>query len=228
MRRFLVVALFVASSAHAARPLTTDGADALDDKACQLEAWVDRSRVDTAAWLAPACNFGWGIEWGAGLSRQWADGTSRFAEAYFQAKSAWGTLREGGWSIGVVGGVIRRPSETNASGWENPYALLLFSIALGSPQTMAHANVGWRGNLGEQRDETLWGVAGEHTIAKLTLLAESFGSDRGKPFFRVGGRYAAIKDVLDLDLSFVTRAGASRSERIISIGFHGQADRFLP
>ena len=229
MQRLALVLLLAISTAHAARPLTTDDADALDDKACQLEAWVDRSRSQTLAWLAPACNFGLGIEWEVGLSRQWSEGASRFPETYFQAKSAWGTLRDGGWSVGVVGGVIRRPGEATASGWENPYALLLFSTAAGSAATLLHANVGWSRNRAEDRDSALWGVAIEHTVpVNLTLLAESFGSDRGKPFFRVGGRYSAIKDMLDLDLSFVTRSGAPRSERLISIGFHAQADRILP
>ena len=75
-----------------------------------------------------------------------------------------------------------------------------------------------RGNKLEGRSSTLWGVAVERPVhAAFTVLAESFGDDRGNPFFRVGGRYAAIKDRLDFDLSFVTRSGdRSTSARLRS------------
>jgi len=214
-------------AALAARPLTTEDADTLDDKSCQVEAWIDRSRVETQGWMVPACNFGLGIEWQLGFSRSWSDGSSRFPEAYFQGKSAWGTLREGGWSVGVVGGVVKRTAE--GTGWENPFALGIVSWAMGEATTNIHVNLGWTRSKLEGRHSTLWGVAVERPVsAALTLLAESFGEDRGNPFFRIGGRYSAIKDKLDFDLSFVTRAGGTKADRLISLGLHAQADRILP
>jgi hypothetical protein len=225
----VAVACLLPLAAFAGRPLSTEDADSLDDKACQVEAWIDRSRVETQAWMVPACNFGLGIEWQFGFSRSWSEGTSRFPEAYVQGKSVWGTLREGGWGVGVVGGVVRRANEPEASGWENPYAIAIFSSAVGTAGTNVHLNLGWARDAAQKQNSTLWAAAVEHPLpAGVTLLAESFGNDRDKPFFRVGGRYAAIKDRLDLDLSFVTRSGGNKSDRFISLGLHAQADRFLP
>jgi hypothetical protein len=221
------MAAFAPILALAGRPLTTEDADTLDDKACQVEAWVDHSRVETQAWMVPACNFGLGVEWQAGFSRAWSDGASRFPEAYVQAKSAWGTLGEGGWSVGLVGGVVRRTEER--TGWENPYALGVVSWAVGESPTRIHLNAGWSRNKLEGRNAFPWGAAIERPVSRaLTLLAESFGENHGKPFFRMGGRYAAIENRLDFDLSVVTRSGANRSDRFISLGFHAQADRILP
>jgi len=222
----LAIACLMPLAAFAGRPLSTEDADTLDDKACQVEAWVDRSSVETQGWMVPACNFGLGIEWQLGFSRSWSDGSSRFPEAYVQGKSAWGTLRDGGWSVGVVGGVVRRTEE--GTGWENPYALGILSWAVGESPTHFHANLGWTRNKLEARNSTLWSIAVERPVSTaFTVLAESFGDDRGNPFFRVGGRYAAIKDRLDFDLSFVTRSGGNKSDRFVSLGLHAQADRIL-
>src|SRR6185436_6914070 len=65
----LLAALLAATSAFAARPLTTDDAAILDDKQCQIEAWVDRGRDASVGWFVPSCNFGGGVEWQIGLSR---------------------------------------------------------------------------------------------------------------------------------------------------------------
>src|SRR5215470_8794978 len=93
------VLCLAATATHAGRPLSTEDADTLDDKACQVEAWIDRSSVETQGWFVPACNFGLGIEWQLGFSNSWSAGTSSFPGGYFQGKAAWGTLRDGGWSV---------------------------------------------------------------------------------------------------------------------------------
>jgi hypothetical protein len=41
--------------AHAARPMITDDARVVDEKACQLESWVRRNR-DTTEYSLPACS----------------------------------------------------------------------------------------------------------------------------------------------------------------------------
>ena len=179
--------------------------------------------------MAPACNFGFGIEWQAGFGRLDFEGLSRFAESYLQAKTAWGTLSEGGWSAGLVAGVTRRKLDVADHKWDNPYVTIPFSVRLDEALTIVHVNVGWARERALGRDFTTWGLAAERTLAsQLTLLAEVFGVDRASPFWRIGARYPAIKDRLDLDLSVVTRSGGSRSDRLVSIGFHAQTPPFLP
>ena len=60
--RWLVIGLAMPGVVHAGRPLSTDDATILGPKDCQLETWVDRSRVATDFWAAPACNFGGNFE----------------------------------------------------------------------------------------------------------------------------------------------------------------------
>ena len=226
-----VVAAFLLAGlslpAIAARPLATEDASVLEGKRCQLESWIDRSRVETQTWFVPACNFGANVEWQAGFARGHAEGASRFAEAYAQAKSAWGSLEGDGFAFGAVAGVIRRPMAETARGWENPYLIALFSRKLGS--TFVHVNAGWSRDRDERKDSATWGVALESSVSgAITLLGEAYGADREKPFLRAGIRYTAIAGLLDLDASIVSRPGGDRSDRLISIGFLVQTGRFLP
>jgi len=95
-RPLAIIAFALASlAAHAGRPLSTEDAATLEDKACQVEAWIDRSRVETRAWAVPACNFGWGIEWQAGFARTRAEGHSEFSESYLQGKKVLGAIAGG-------------------------------------------------------------------------------------------------------------------------------------
>jgi hypothetical protein len=228
MLRFaLGVAIAFPLQALAGRPLTTEDAAVLEDKACQLEAWVDPARDATVGWLVPACNFGLGIEWQVGFAREWSDGSSRLPEAYAQAK---GLFREASeqspWSAGWVAGVTRRPQNEEHRGWDNPYVLLPVSWSVGSFNF--HLQPGWARDREAKRDVTLWGAAIEHTTKPLDLVAEVFGQNSEKPFVRVGLRYTPIREYLDLDISYVTRPGGTREERIVSVGFVWYGPPILP
>ena len=228
--RRVVFALLVAAAlpAFAGRPLTTEDASVLEDKACQVEAWVDRSREATQGWLVPACNFGANIEWQAGFARTREAGSSRFSEAYFQAKTFWRPAEDAPWAIGLVTGVARKQRETHR-GWENPYVIVPVSVTSASSATTFHFNVGWSHDRDGSRNATLWGVAAETALSpRLTLVAEAFGENAARAFVRAGGRFSVIKDRLDADLTVVTRPGGTRAERYVSLGLFWQAGRFLP
>lgn len=227
MRLAAAVLVCAALPALGARPLTTEDASILEDKQCQLEAWLDFGHDATQGWLVPGCNFGMNIEWQVGVARTHAHGESRFSDAYAQAKSAW-KLGEGPWSLGAVAGVVRRGPESRVHRWDNPYLLALASHDFGGV-VLVHGNVGWSRERETGRDGTPWGVALEAVVhPRATLLAEAFGVNRAHPFLRAGVRHAAIPDKLDLDLSFVTRAGGGRSDRLVSVGFNYQAGRLIP
>jgi len=228
-RRIVTAVLLAASMpAFAGRPLTTEDASIQEDKACQVETWIDHSREATQGWFVPACNFGANIEWQAGFARTREDGSSRFSEAYFQAKTLWRPSEEAPWAVGLVAGVARKQRETHR-GWENPYVTVPLSVTLESSATTLHFNVGWSQDRADGRNATTWGVAAEQAVSpRLTLLTEAFGENATRPFIRAGGRYSVIKDRLDADLTVVTRPGGTRAERFISLGLFWQTGRFLP
>ena len=206
----------LAGPVFAGRPLTTEDAAVLDDNACQLEAWIDRSRDATTGWLVPACNFGGGIEWQVGGARK--DGAGKFSEAYAQAK---GLLRESRddspWSVGVVLGVVR----------ENPYALLPLTFTSGD--FTWHVQPGWARDRERRRNTTPWGVAGEYAVTPcLSIVAEAFGENSERPYFRAGARWSVVRDRLDLDFTLVTRPGGTREDRLASLGLTWSIGKLIP
>ena len=226
MRLAAAIVALAALPAFAARPLTTEDASILEDKDCQLEAWLDFAHGATQGWLVPACNFGAHVEWQVGVARTHAHGESRFSDAYAQAKTAW-RMGEGPWSLGGVAGVVRRGLDARVQRWDNPYLLAIATGEFGA--LSAHGNIGWSRDRETERDATPWGVAVEYAAhPRATLLAEAFGLNRERPFLRAGLRHAAIEKRLDLDVSVVTRAHGARSERLLSIGLLYQAPRLIP
>ena len=220
--------LFVALPVLAGRPLTTDDAAVVEDKVCQVEAWVDRGRDATTGWLVPACNFGRGIEWQVGFARTRADGESAHSEAYAQAKRLLREMRDDSpWGVGLVVGVTRRPLNERERGWQHPYVLLPVTYAAG-PITL-HVQPGWARDRERGRHLAVWGIAGEYASSeRFALLAEAFGENADKPFLRAGGRYIAIKDRLELDVTYVTRPGGARGDRYVSLGLAWFTGAFLP
>jgi hypothetical protein len=221
----LLFAACVALPAYGGRPLSTEDAAVLEEGRCQVEAWIDRGRDESVGWFVPACNAGANIEWQAGGARTRADGVHRFTEAYAQAKTVF-TPPDAAWGVGLVAGVTRRPLQEAHRGWVNTYVIVPVSIAIGD--AALHLNAGWARYRHEDRNVTLWGVAGELPAGEgLTLVAEAFGENSQRPFLRAGGRWAVVKEVLDLDLTVVAKPGGTRDERFVYLGVFWQSDRFL-
>lgn len=219
--------LLLALPAFAGRPFTTEDASVLEDKACQVEAWVNHGREATTGWLVPACNFGRGIQWQVGAARTRAEGRSMFSEAYVQAKTVFPGAEDSPWKAGLVLGAIRRPLQPEHSGWDNP--LVIVPISYFGDGVAIHVNAGSLRDRAESRNLTLWGIAAEANASeRWTLLGEVFGENAARPFVRVGARFAAIKDHLDVDVSAVTRPGGTREERFVSLGVTWLTGRILP
>ncbi len=226
--RFLLV--LVALPAQAGRPLTTDDAAILDAKHCQVESWIDRAHGATTGWLVPSCNFGLDTELQLGIARTRAGGGTRHSEAYFQAKTLLRTMTDTEpWGVGLVVGVTKRPLNERHHGWQNPYVLVPFTQEIRDTPLTFHANGGWARDREARRDLTLWGAGLEARMSEgITLLTEAYGQNAEKPFLRIGGRWSAIKDRLDVDLSWVTRPGGSSNERLVSVGVTWQSGALLP
>jgi hypothetical protein len=236
MRHVLLAAALLAlvppGAARAGRPLTTEDATTLAERACQLEAWVDRDGDGNAlGFAAPACTR-FGVEWQVGAARAWPDaGRNRTVATYAQAKHAFRSIDEGDWGVGITLGLTRALDREVKNDWGDPYVIVPLSLGFGddpATRTLVHLNLGTTRNRAEARDLTLWGVAIEKPVTeKLTLLAEGFGENSRKPFFRAGGRYA-VAGGFDLDLTFVTRSGGERADRYVSLGLHWETEPFLP
>ncbi len=230
MKRTAAALLLAVASAfvHAGRPLTTDDASVLQDKACQLEAWIDRGREATQSWLVPACNFGGGIEWQAGFARSREMQRSFFSGAYVQAKVVLQPIDASTWGYGLVAGVSRFPAQAAHRRYENPYLIVPITTKIGEA-THLHLNAGWSRDRLARRDATLWAAAVETPLSpRIDAVAEAFGTNREKPFLRAGGRFVVIPNRLDLDLTVVTRPGGTRAERYVSLGLFWQIENFLP
>lgn len=225
------ILLFVAAlPAHAGRPLTTDDAAIVDAKSCQVESWVDRGSDATTGWFIPSCNFGLGTEVQVGFARTREGGKARFSGTYIQAKTLLREMTEQEpWGVGLVAGVTRRPLNETHRGWHNPYVLVPFTQLICNTPLTFHANVGWAREREARRDVTLWGAAIEAQASeRLTLLAEAYGQNSEKPFVRIGGRWSAINDRLDVDLTWVTRPGGPSNERFVSLGVTWYSGALLP
>ena len=219
LRMALMPVLLAPCLASAGRPLTTEDAAALEHGRCQLESWIDRSRDSRTGWLVPACNFGGGIEWQAGAARTREAGAGRFSEAYVQAKRTFFEVEEDRSNIGLgfVAGVARSPLNERHRGWSNPYVTVPLTFATST--ALFHVNAGWSRDKKARRDATTWGIAAELPSGRWTAVAEAFGENSSRPSLRVGARWSALPDILDLDLTWVTTPGQGAAGRYISLGF---------
>jgi hypothetical protein len=224
-----VAVLSLASlAAHAGRPLTTDDAPVVEDRACQIESWVDHNSAMTTGWMAPACNFGWDTEWAFGLARtrdNLAD--AGYSQSNVQVKKLLVNPSEGGWGYAIEGGLNRFPHKPSLRTSDDPYAT---AVADWMPNTvdLLHLNIGWMRDRVHKIDSTFWGVAGEHQFNDIwTIVGEVYGDDRTRPMMRLGTTYNVTK-TFSFDVSYVIRPGGTSAERFISVGLAWQSVPFLP
>lgn len=227
----LLAACLLPAAALAGRPLSTEDASTLDDRACQLEAWLDRTRGNASDLsLAPACAT-LGVEWQAGATRTHQGGRSATTAIFVQGKHAFLSVDDGAWGIGVVAGVARAPQREEKNGWGDPFLIVPASFGIGDDKetrALLHLNVGTARERDARRNVTLWGVAVEKPVTpRLTLVAEAFGENAAKPFVRAGFRYGLLEG-LDVDFTWVARPAGVREEHYWSAGLHWEMGRLLP
>ena len=218
----------VACSAWGGRPLSVEDAAIVEDHGCQVEAWIDRSTEASTGWIVPACNFFWNTEWQAGFARS-REGETRFSDAYLQGKTLWReATSETGWGFATVFGLTRKPLNEVHRGFDNPYALAVWTLSIGEAPLLVHGNLGWSRDRESSRDATTWGVAAESPVSnQFALLGEVFGENTQKTYWRVGTRWTAIPNHLDFDLSYLSRSGSRPFERFVSIGLAWQTGRLV-
>ena len=229
--KILLTALLALSlPALAGRPLSTEDANSLDDGQCQLEAWANRTLSNTTEMVAvPACAF---LKVEAQLGTGWVreNGETKLAAQFFQVKHAFRKVDDGAWGIAFVAGIARDRTRETYGNWGDPYFIVPFSFGIGEDKdsrAVVHLNLGTTRNREEARNLTLWGIAAEKPVTeRLTLVGEVYGENTRDPFYRAGGRFTVIPEMLDVDLTYVGRSGGSKEDRLWSIGFHLEGDVF--
>lgn len=211
--------------AHAGRPLVVDDATIADAKQCQLESWLQKNRHSTEYWVLPACNFTGNLELALGGARI-TGGEHTQTTAVMQGKTLFRPLEMNDWGVGLVFGNQFNPDK---SALGDVYASVPLSFSFKDDRVLLHANLGWLHEKEMRRDAMTWGVATEIQLAERTSFsAETYGQNRGKPFFQLGVRYQLIPDRMQLDASYGNRFGSGSDQRFFSIGFVLFFDAILP
>jgi hypothetical protein len=217
--------LFGTPRAHAGRPMITDDARILDPKACQLEGWVRSTRDSTQYWLVPACNplgpfelaFGGALTHGDGAGTAFTDNT-------VQLKAVMKPLEANGWGWGFAVGTDRQLHRQAVNGWPgDAYLNFPVSFSLRDDAIVVHVNGGVVHRRDLHRDFATWALGSEIGIRDdFYFLPETYGNDRGRPFYQLGFRYWLVKDRLDIDGTVGNRLSGDTTERSFTIGFHAQ------
>jgi len=221
----LLFMLCMAAMAHAGRPLMVDDATITGAKQCQVESWLQNNRNSTEYWVLPACNFTGNLELALGGAHI-SSAAQTQTLAVMQGKTLFRPLEMNDWGVGLVFGNQFNPDK-NAVG--DLYASVPLSFSFKDDRVLLHFNLGWLRVKATERNAMTWGVATEIQLAERTSVsAETYGENRGKPFFQLGVRYQLIPDRMQLDASYGNRFGRSSDQRFFSIGFVLFSDAILP
>ncbi len=228
--RAALLLLFVPVAAHAARPMVTDDARIVDAKACQVESWLKFNPDSTEAWALPACNPTGNLELTFGGARTRDGAETGFTDEVVQAKTLFRALKDD-WGLGLAVGTVRHPHREQASGWPgDPYFYFPLSInVLGGEKWVVHFNAGVTRHRDEGRNIATWGFGNEVQVdPRLFVIAETFASDRGRPFYQGGVRYWIVKDHVQMDATYGNRFVTDGRERSVSVGLRLIGAPFLP
>src|SRR5690349_1163751 len=194
--------------ALAARPMVTDDARVVDPKACQVESWMKFNRGSTEYWALPACNpFGF-FELTYGGARIHDDSAgSAFTDNILQVKTIARPLEANGWGWGIAAGTDRHLHREGANGWPGDwYMYVPVSASFRDDGIVMHLNAGVTRHRDLDRSIVTWGLGSEIKLRDdLFFIPESFGNDRGRPFYQLGLRYWIVKDRLQTDATFGNR-----------------------
>ena len=218
LRHFLpfLALLAVLPAAQAARPLITDDARLTDPQACQMESWVHFHRQRTEFWALPACNPGGNFELTLGGAFSRANGQSDSGAILIQGKTLFKTLETNGFGIGVAAGYATQPGNGQSG---SPYFYVPASFSFADDRFVLHTNLGAVREREGRQTRLTWGIGSEtQTTDRLYIIAETYGQDKGSPFYQMGLRYWIVPNHVQIDTTFGSQIGNIHDERWASIG----------
>ncbi len=231
MTRTILLCLLALYSvqAWAARPFVTDDARLTTAGSCQLESWVRIYPGSHEAWALPACNPGGNLEFTMGGGRARDDGATAVNDYVFQVKTLFRPLETNDWGWGLGAGTVRHPEITpgpNLLG--NTYAYLPLSASFNNDQLVLHANLGWLRDRASGKDNMTWGMGAEfQTFPRFLAIAEIFGDNRHDPYWQVGGRFAIIPNLAQIDATVGQQFSGPTGGRWVSVGLRLTPERLF-
>jgi hypothetical protein len=212
----LLILLAIVPAAHAARPMTTDDARLTDAGACQVESWAHLHGSQHEFWALPACNPGGNFELTLGGALAYTDGHQESGALVIQGKTLIKPLETNGYGIGFAGGYATQPGSAHTG---NPYFYVPVSFSLADDRVVIHTNLGYTRERENQENRLTWGVGTEMQISTQSyLIAETYGQDKGNPFFQVGIRHWIVPNHVQIDTTYGSRFGAISEQHWFSIG----------
>ncbi len=223
-------AVLCVNQAYAARPMSTDDANIVDAKSCQLEAWAKSTHTSFERWAMPGCNFGGELEWTLGGNAQTEDAVGKTQFWVGQVKKRWLPVGENSVGISTTLGVMStRPGTVDRPTDKDYYLNVPVTVPLGQDR-FVHFNAGWvqHQNLGVSR--ATWGVGGELPLStKVIAIAETFGEqDTGRPRYQVGLRVWAVPQRVQIDTTYGNQMGQPEHLRWFTVGVRLLSPAFLP
>jgi len=207
--------------------MMTDDARITDGKACQLESWARRNRDSAEYWALPACNFTGNLELTVGGALTQDDAGAHASDAVVQGKTLLRPLETNGWGMAMSFGMDRHP-DMGRSG-RDWYVNALNSFSLRDDRFIIHTNIGWLREQQSRNDRLAWGLGSEtRLVAQTWLIAESFGQNRGAPYYQVGLRHWLWVDRVQIDMTYGNRMGSRSGEQWFSVGLRLLSLPFLP
>lgn len=202
--------------AHAARPMITDDARLTDAGACQVETWTHLHGDQREWWALPACNPGGNFELTMGGALAWNKGQQESGATVIQGKTLFKPLETNGYGIGLAVGYASQPGNSHAS---NPYFYVPASFSLADDRLVIHTNLGYTREREHKENRLTWGLGSELQVLPHTyLIAESYGQDKGNPFFQVGIRHWIVPNHVQIDTTYGNQFGHIGEQRWFSIG----------
>jgi len=231
MQKVLAVSLILfTSSSYAARPMLTDDARVTDAKSCQMETWVRDNKNSTEFWALPACNFTGNLELTIGAAKSHDSNGTKTTDSVYQAKTLLRKLATNDWGYGLVVGNVRHPAiNAQSNGIGDFYAYVPSSISFFDDKFVLHTNLGVLHSKQEKNTNLTWGVGSETRLTdKSYLIAETFGQNKGNPYYQVGIRYWLVANHVQIDTTYGDRMTNASDERWFSVGLRLLSTAFLP
>ena len=211
----------------AGQPMVTDDAAIVDDKACQVETWMDRNAESATYWILPACNFTGNLELTVGGGWRHKARSTRNSQVVLQGKTIFKSLDANGWGLGLVAGTLWHQGTDRRA--HELYSYLPVSLSFNDDRIMVHGNLGWNRDSEKRVSHLQWDIAAEAVVVKpLSLFGEVFGKEQGHPSFQFGFWYWIVPERMNINAAYRNRFGAPAGGYWFSVGLSFFSIPFLP
>lgn len=227
--RIALLLFLISPLAHAARPFMTDDARITTAQSCQLESWMRVSPKSSELWALPACNPVGNLEITAGGGHFRYDDIPSNNDYILQGKAMIKTLETNSYGVGLAVGKIHHPgSVAGPNSFGNNYAYMPVTFSFIDDRALVHTNLGWLRDRETRRDNLTWGVGAEYAFTKrISMMTETFGDNRNRPFWQAGIRTFLVPDRVQIDGTIGNQWNGQKDARWFSIGIRLTPDQLF-